>query len=154
MLPIITDFNKITLAPCKDSLYDIINKNGLTFYKSQVSIHKLESFVSYFNQKQNEVIKFMNENHINQEVKYEHITLWNNSEYIKNYIIKSFEDKKENDEEYDIKEYDINTYETDEYAFYEDEFYEDEVYEDEVEEYEFYEDEIEELKGDDTFYEL
>ncbi len=162
MLPIITDFDKIVLAPCKDSLYDNINKNGLTFYKSPISISKLESFINQFNEKKNMLTAFMNENNINEEVEYEHIILWDNSQNFKNYIIESFEKKKENkDEKTNEPEYNhiydsdsmIYDYESDEYEFndytynsYKDE-YKEEIYEDD-----FYVEEVDELKYEDDYY--
>lgn len=164
MLPIITHTDKIVLAPCKDSLYDNINKNGLTFYKSPISVSKLELFLNNFNQKKEQVMAFMNENNINEEVEYEHIILWNNSHYFKDYILNAFEKKKdktnENDMinveyEYTISDYNNNMYEyeSDEYEFndyvynnFKDEFKE-ETYEDD-----FYVDEVDELKYDDDYY--
>jgi hypothetical protein len=156
------DINNIVLAPCKDSLYDNIKKNGLTFYKSPLSISKLELFLTHFNQKMKEVISFMNDNNITEEVEYEHIILWNNSEFIKNYIMISFEKKKEASNENEVNEYEHNhtyeydnniyDYESDEYEFndciynnYKDE-YKEEIYEDE-----FYVDEVEDLKREDDY---
>jgi hypothetical protein len=165
MLPIITDtdINNIILAPCKDSLYDNIKKNGLTFYKSPLSVSKLELFLNDFNQKKEQLTVFMTENNITEEAEYEHIILWDNSEYIKNHIIKSFEKKKETPEENKINEYQHNhsyeydnniyEYESDEYEFndftynnYIDE-YKEEIYEDE-----FFVDEVEDLKREDDYY--
>lgn len=165
MLPIITDtdINNIILAPCKDSLYDNIKKNGLTFYKSPLSVSKLELFLNDFNQKKDQLTVFMTENNITEEAEYEHIILWDNSEYIKNHIIKSFEKKKETPEENKINEYQHNhsyeydnniyEYESDEYEFndctynnYIDE-YKEEIYEDE-----FFVDEVEDLKREDDYY--
>ena len=165
MLPIMTetDINNIVLAPCKDSLYDNIKKNGLTFYKSPISISKLESFLNQFNQKKDMVTSFMNQNNINEEAEYEHIILWNNSEYIKNYIIRSFAKKNETPDENKVNEYEHNhpyeydnytyEYESDEYEFndctynnYKDE-YKEEIFEDYL-----FVDEVEDLKGEDDYY--
>jgi hypothetical protein len=171
MLPIITDIENIILAPCKDSLYDIINKNGLAFYKSSISIKKLDLFLNDFNRKKNEVISFMNENNINEEAEYEHIILWNNTMNIKDYIVQSFASKKETHTENDSNEnklptvsinnvysYEYNNiyeYESDEYEFndytynnYDVEYLKEEIYEDD-----FIQDDIDESKGcDDDYY--
>ncbi len=153
--------SEIVLAPCKDSLYDIINKNGLTFYKSPVSVEKLNLFLDDFNRKKDEVISFMNENNITEEFEYEHIILWNNTQDMKDHIIQSFENKKKKKHEEHLEEIDTVSvsydydydYESDEYEFNDYTYnnyvneYKEETYEDD-----FYDEEIEDTKVDDDYY--